>query len=149
MVAVLGDQELYTFIGGEPPTLDDLRIRYGRLAVGRSADGAEEWHNWTVRHRSDGIAVGTVQATIVVHRDVADIAWVIGRPWQGQGYAAEAAQALVRWLHDRGLGTITAHVHPEHHASAGVARRAGLSATAEIDEGERVWRWSHPDPPRA
>ena len=45
MVAVLADKRLYTFIGGGPPTLAELRARYRRLAVGRSADGTEEWHN--------------------------------------------------------------------------------------------------------
>ena len=147
MVGVLCDPALYGFIGGEPPTLDALRAQYRRLAAGRSANGAEEWHNWTVRRRSDGVAVGTVQATIVSDRAAADVAWMTGLPWQGQGYAAEAARALVDWLRDRGIRTVTAHVHPEHLASAAVARRAGLSATAEIEDGEQVWRWSDRDAP--
>ena len=36
---------------------------------------------------------------------------------------------------------VVAYIHPEHHASAAVAARAGLLPT-EIDEGERVWRTS-------
>ena len=140
MVGVLGDERLYAFTGGQPPTLDELRARYRRLAVGRSADGSEEWHNWIVRRRSDGRTIGTVQATILDAGHGADIAWVIGLPWQGQGFASEAAQALVRWLEGRGVTSITAHVHPDHHASASVASRAGLSATDEIEDGERVWR---------
>ena len=59
MVGVLGDQRLYAFTGGQPPTLDELRARYRRLAVGRSADGSEEWHNWIVRRRSDVDALGS------------------------------------------------------------------------------------------
>ena len=65
---------------------------------------------------------------------------MIGLPWQGFGFASEAAQALVRWLEGRGIRTITAHVHPDHHASSSVASRAGLLPTEEIDHGERVWR---------
>lgn len=142
MVDVLGDEHLYAFIGGEPPTLKQLRNRYRRLVVGRSADGSEEWHNWIVRRRIDGRAVGTVQATVVVQQRRADIAWLIGLPWQGQGFASEAAQALVRWLEARGITTITAHVRPDHRASVIVASRAGLSPTEEIDGGEQVWRRS-------
>jgi RimJ/RimL family protein N-acetyltransferase len=140
MVSVLGDQRLYAFIGGQPPTLDELRDRYGRLVVGRSADGTQEWHNWILRLRSHREAVGTVQATIVDEGRCAEIAWVIGVPWQGNGLASEATQALVAWLEERGVKTITAHVHPEHHASAAVASRAGLSPTDEFEDGERVWR---------
>jgi RimJ/RimL family protein N-acetyltransferase len=140
MASVLGDEPLYVFIGGQPPRLHDLRDRYGRLAVGRSADGTEEWHNWIVRRRADRTAIGTVQTTIVDEGRRADIAWVIGVPWQGNGFASEAAQALVAWLEGRGVKTITAHVHPDHYASAAVASRAGLSPTDEIEHGERVWR---------
>ena len=142
MVAVLGDERLYAFVGGQPPTLDELRARYRRLAVGHSADAREDWHNWIVRQRRDGRAIGTVQATIVDQGRGAQVAWVIGLPWQSLGFASEAAQALVRWLEVRGVTTITAHVHPDHHASASVAARAGLSPTDEIDDGERVWRRS-------
>ena len=71
----------------------------------------------------------------------AEVAWVIAVAWQGQGLAAEAAEGLVAWLEAGGVQTITAHAHhPDHHASAAVAARAGLAATGELHDGERVWR---------
>jgi RimJ/RimL family protein N-acetyltransferase/predicted N-acetyltransferase YhbS len=140
MVHVLGDERLYAFIGGRPPSLDELRSRYERLAAGRSADGTEEWHNWIIRLRADGRAVGAAQATIREAGTTADVAWVVGVRWQGNGFAAEAARAVVGWLETRGVATITAHVHPDHHASAAVAANAGLVATGEIESGEQVWR---------
>lgn len=142
MVDVLADPALYAFIGGEPPSLPDLRRRYRRLAAGGSDDGQQAWHNWIVRLAADGRAVGTVQATLSTARPAAEIAWVIGMPWQGVGYASEAAGALVGWLAGTGITTIVAHVHPSHAASAAVARRAGLLPTDEIEDGERVWRWA-------
>jgi RimJ/RimL family protein N-acetyltransferase len=90
--------------------------------------------------------VGTVQATLRIGGGQAEIAWVVGQRWQGQGYATEAARALVGWLDARGVTTITAHIHPGHHASATVAARAGLRPTAEISGGERVWRRETPSP---
>lgn len=135
MVAVLGDERLYAFTGGRPPTLAELRARYARLVVGRSPDGTEQWRNWIVR-LGDGRAVGTVQATITDTGRAAEVAWVIAMAWQGQGLAAEAAEELEAG----GVQTITAHVHPDHHASAAVAARAGLAATGELHDGERVWR---------
>jgi len=70
----------------------------------------------------------------------AEVAWVVGVPWQGRGYAAEAARALVGWLEAAGVGEIVAHIHPDHVASARVAAGAGLVATADEVDGERVWR---------
>ncbi|WP_194893553.1 GNAT family N-acetyltransferase [Catenulispora pinisilvae] len=141
MAEVLAAPELYTFIGGEPPTADGLRIRYTRLAVGHSPDGSQEWVNWIARRAEDGAAVGTVQATIVEAGRRADIAWVVGLSWQGRGYAVEAASALVAWLRERGVAQIRANIHPGHAASARVAERIGLAPTGELDdEGEQIWR---------
>lgn len=140
MVAVLADPQLYRFTGGHPPNRAELRERYERQSVGRSADGAEVWLNWIVRRRPEGDAIGFVQATIVDAGGSADVAWVIGTPWQGQGFATEAARALVDWLQLVGVSLITAHVHPDHRASAAVSARSGLEPTDRVEDGERVWQ---------
>jgi RimJ/RimL family protein N-acetyltransferase len=95
-----------------------------------------------VRRRADAAAVGTVQATLTEHAGgwAAEVAWVVGVPWQGRGYATEATRGLVGWLLEAGAGEIVAHVHPGHAASARVAAAAGLVATDEEVGGERVWR---------
>lgn len=144
MVGVLADPRLYEHTGGEPPGLDELRRRYEDQAVGHSPDGAETWLNWIVRLRPGGVAIGFVQATVIGAGEgrVADVAWVVGVPWQGHGYAGEGARALVAWLGAAGVGAVTAHVHPDHPASSAVARSAGLEPTDEMEEGERVWRRS-------
>lgn len=139
MVRVLADPLLYAFTGGEPPTLGQLRQRYARQVVGHSDDGSQQWLNWIVRTRADRQRIGTVQATIAAAGTLAEIAWVVGVPWQGRGYAREAAAALVGWLRDGGLDRISAHVHPAHRASEAVARAAGLEPTNETDDGERLW----------
>ena len=141
MVAVLADPALYAFVGGTPPRRVDLVRRFRAQVAGRSPDGREAWHNWIVRERASGAATGFVQATIVVEgRASAEIAWMIGTPWQGRGFATESARALVAWLEARGVRSIVAHIHPDHAASAAVAERAGLAPTDEVVEGERVWR---------
>jgi RimJ/RimL family protein N-acetyltransferase len=131
---------MYPFTGDPNPTLEDVRARYRRLAVGRSDDGRREWRNWIVRRRDDGQPVGAVQATIDEGGLHALVAWDIGVAWQGRGYATEAAQAVVAWLDERGIAIVEACVHPAHIASARVATRAGFLVTDEIVDGERVWR---------
>jgi RimJ/RimL family protein N-acetyltransferase len=140
MAAVLADPALYRFTGGEPPTPADLERRYRAQVVGRSPDGTEAWRNWIVRLRGGGAAVGFVQATLSGEDRAADVAWVIGTSWQGRGYATEAAASMVAHLVAGGVRTVTAHVHPEHAASEGVAARIGLRPVGEVEDGERVWR---------
>ena len=144
MVGVLADPALYEFIGGRPPSLAELRTRYRRQLAGRSADGSEEWHNWIVRLRSEGMAVGFVQATIVRSGTNADIAWLIGVAWQRRGFAVEAARALIAWLEHNDVMTITAHIHPDHVGSAAVAHHSGLRPTDVVEDGEQVWRRVQP-----
>lgn len=141
MAGVLGDQRLHEFIGGEPDTVTGLRKRYAKLVAG-SPDPDEVWLNWIVRRRSDAQPIGTVQATLTSGdgESTANVAWVIGVDWQNQGFASEAARALVGWLRQHGANNVVAHIHPDHHASAAVALRAGLRPTDEEVDGERVWR---------
>jgi RimJ/RimL family protein N-acetyltransferase len=139
MAGVLDDARLHEFTGGAPASPAELRARCQRLAAG-APDPDVRWLNWIVRRRPAGQAVGAVQATVAWPARSAQVAWVIGTPWQGRGYAAEAARGLVGWLLDQGAATITACIHPDHHASARVAARAGLSPTADVVDGERVWR---------
>jgi len=86
--------------------------------------------------------MGTLQATLTMRNgeSTANVAWVIGVDWQKQGFASEAARALVGWLRQHGADNVVAHIHPDHQASAAVALRAGLRPTDEQADGERVWR---------
>ncbi|MFB7499193.1 GNAT family N-acetyltransferase [Streptomyces sp. NPDC056161] len=141
MAEVLSDPALHTFTGGTPLTPPELRARYRRLAAG-SPDPAVTWLNWVVLLCDEDRLTGTVQATIAAAADggaVAEVAWVVGTPWQGRGIATEAARALVDRLAGRPVRRIVAHVHPGHHASAAVAAAAGLEPTDERQDGEVRW----------
>lgn len=140
MAAVLADPELYTFTGGSPPTRQELRARYERWIAG-SPDPDVSWCNWVIRLRGPGCLAGTVQATISDRDEpAAELAWVVGTPWQGQGIATEAVRALVAWLGQQSVKTVIAHIHPGHQASAAVAAAAGLTRTGQLQDGEMRWR---------
>ena len=143
MVHALSDPDLYRFTGGTPPTDTELRRRYEVQTVGWSAHRQQRWFNWVVR--SGDTLIGYVQTTIErLDPSGAEAAWVIGTPWQGQGYAVEAAMAMTSWLRAQGMGVLVAHINPAHPASAAVARRLGLHPTAEVVDGETRWEriWS-------
>jgi RimJ/RimL family protein N-acetyltransferase len=140
MATVLADPDLYTFTGGSPPTRQALRARYERLLAG-SPDPAVTWCNWVIQLRGPECLAGTVQATIAAGDEpVAEVAWVVGTPWQGQGIATEAARALIAWLGRQSVQTVIAHIHPRHQASAAVAAAAGLTPTGQLQDGEIRWR---------
>ena len=117
--------------------MDELRDRYARQIGERSPDGAEVWLNWMVRRRDTGELIGTVQAT--VNGVAAELAWVIAVHHQRRGYAREAAGAVQGRLRDDGVTRFSAHIHPEHAASAGVARAIGLAPTGTVVDGEIRW----------
>ncbi|BCL18276.1 GNAT family N-acetyltransferase [Streptomyces tuirus] len=140
MAAVLSDPALHLFIGGTPSTPQELSSRYQRMTAG-SPDPAVSWLNWVIRLRDESCLTGTVQATVGPsgHGLIAEIAWVVGAPWQGRGIAGEAARGLVDWLGRQSVQSVIAHIHPEHRASAAVATAAGLTPTDEWHEGEIRW----------
>ncbi|WP_329521507.1 GNAT family N-acetyltransferase [Spirillospora sp. NBC_01491] len=142
MAEVLDDPRLHAFIGGEPLSPADLRARYERLVAGPEPFHQEVWLNWIVRRRRDRRAVGTVQATVAPGPSgpVASVAWVVGMPYQGFGFATEAGRALLAWLAAQGVTAFTADIHPGNLASAAVARRLGLRPTADLRHDEVVWR---------
>jgi len=168
MAGVLADPGLYTFTGGSPPTAAGLRARYQRWGAG-APDPAVSWCNWVIRLRAERrpagpvlagpvlagpvlagpVLVGTVQATITgpAGARAAEIAWVVGAAWQGRGIGGEAARGLVGWLRQLPVRTITAYIHPDHHASAGVARSAGLAPTRRRRDGEVRWQLEISGPP--
>jgi RimJ/RimL family protein N-acetyltransferase len=142
MVHVLGDAALHAFTGGAPLAVDALRERYRRQVRGRSPDGKERWLNWIVRLAASDVALGYVQAAIVdegAKGAVANVAWVVGVPWQRRGYATEAARALVDWLRGQGIDAIEAYIAAGHVASQAVAARIGLERTERRVNGEEVW----------
>jgi RimJ/RimL family protein N-acetyltransferase len=146
MAVVLSDPALHAFIGGAPLSPAALRARYERLVAG-SPDPDVVWCNWVLRWRAEECLVGTVQATVTGEAAgrAAEIAWVVGTPWQGRGFAKEAVRVLVAGLGRWSVQTIVAHVHPGHLASAAVAAAAGLTPTDEEQDGERRWRLSPGD----
>lgn len=141
MSYVLADTSLYRYIGGTPPTAQQLTERYARQSLGHSPDGEQGWLNWIVRRLDNAAAIGFVQTTVLCAHESpkAEIAWVIGVQHHGKGYATEASNRMVAWLQVQEVNTLIAHIHPRNQASAAVARKLGLSVTETIVDGEVCW----------
>jgi len=138
MYPLLRDSSLYEFTGGDPPASPDtLAALYGRRESRRSPDGKEIWLNWMIRERASAAAAGYIQATIAPSKT--NVAWVVGTQWQGNGFAAEAAKAVLVFLVARGATGIQACIHQRHLASQRVAAKAGFMRMPYLCDGEDVW----------
>ena len=149
MVDLLADRGLYTFYADEAsPSLDELRARYARWAAGSSPDGSQTWCTWILRLRDTGTCAGFVQTTVLLEERTAELAWVVGTAYQGQGLAREAAAALrdavLAGTHATGaepVEQVVAHIAPGNAPSEAVAAAIGLHPTDDLDpDGERIWR---------
>jgi drug/metabolite transporter (DMT)-like permease/RimJ/RimL family protein N-acetyltransferase len=148
LFGVLSDPRIHEFTGSAPPAdLASLTRLYEYWEKRISPDGSEYWLNWAVRLRATGEWIGHVQAS--VQPGSASLAWVLGSAWQGQGYATEAARAVVDWLLQFGVREIRASIHPEHAASIKVAERLGLLRTASVSAAEVIWKRTYTGPSSA
>jgi RimJ/RimL family protein N-acetyltransferase len=145
---ILKDVAMHTYIGGNPPLdIGEVREHLARWESRCSPDGDEIWLNWTLRTKSQQTVIGYVQASI---GDAgASLAWVVGVPFQGRGYAAEASRAVAHWLtRAQRITRLSANIHPEHLASQSIARKLGLERSSErTSEGEEVWTAVTPHAP--
>jgi RimJ/RimL family protein N-acetyltransferase len=138
MFPVLAEPALYHFTGGLPPKdMESVQRWFSDLETRKSPDGTQQWLTWIVHLKTQNACIGYVQATVTEAE--ADIAWLIGTNWQGEGYAKEAVAMLVSWLREQRIKRLTAHIHPNHKASQWVAKSVGFFCTDACHEGEEVW----------
>lgn len=99
------------------------------------------WGQSAVLERGTGALLGRVGLHPWPQWDEVELGYVLARPAQGHGYAAEAATA---WLEvasgPLGLDRLTAVVHPDNAASRRLAARLGFRVHREdvTPQGVRV-----------
>lgn len=133
MFAALNHPEVGRYIGGPDVTsLEALRVRIQRLVAGPPPSAERQaWLNFTVRSTElDGRIIGRLEAT--VHDGWAEVAWVMGPEFWGQGYGTEGAAWLVDHL-DRvhGVHDVWATVDPGNLRSVGLLRTLGFIRQSE------------------
>ena len=128
--------EVGQFVGGAHADLEDSERM---IAYNREHQERHGFSTWAVEEREGGALIGEVGLQLLerVGPEV-EIAWSIGRPWWGRGYAAEAAQA---WL-EAGfevlrLPEIIAVVRPENVRSHRLAQRLGMERAGTRHAYER------------
>lgn len=123
---VLEDPRVYEHINDVPsPSVAHLAARFTRMASGPAPDRREErWLNYAMRLKATGTLIGRQEATI---RDrLAEVAYLLGTQYQGQGYATEGMSAFQDHL--RATARVTefwATTTPQNIRSIGLLARLG------------------------
>jgi [ribosomal protein S5]-alanine N-acetyltransferase len=124
--AYASDPEICRLVAWPPhEDLDATRRLLAMSMVGYEAGGHYEW---ALVRRRDQAFVGSVGfGGIDVSRGVADVGYVLARAYWGQGYATEAASAVLQFgFAQLGLRAIEAHAFAEHAASLRVVAKLGF-----------------------
>lgn len=117
----------------------------------RVSSAADPWtYGFFVIHRESGQVIGAAGFKGPPDESgVVEIAYGIVPIHQGQGYATEVAEALLRFAFGSGpVGLVLAHTRPEFNASARVLTKCGFEAVGQVvdpDDGP-VWRWERSRP---
>ena len=115
----------------------------------RRAAGPDPWvFGFAVIHHEEQRVIGAASFKGPPDDDgVVEIAYGIVPAYQGQGYATEAASALVTFAVERvDVCTIRAHTMPDNNASMRVLVKAGFQLVGDVidDEDGLVCRWERP-----
>ena len=112
----------------------------------REAAGPDPWTlGFAVVHRDDERVIGSAAFKGAPDDEgVVEIAYGIAPSYRGQGYATEAAKALLSFALERvDVKAIRAHTRPENDASGRVLTKCGFHQVGEVEDPEDglVWRW--------
>jgi RimJ/RimL family protein N-acetyltransferase len=89
---------------------------------------------WAIERRSDGLLLGRVGSIAPPGWPAFEIGWLLGRAHWGQGYAAEAARAALRYAADAlGRDEAIHLIRPDNTRSAQLARKLGATLRERID----------------
>ena len=133
------------WVEGMSPS-DRAQVSPEWLARVRASPSSEPWlHGFTIMSRSTETVVGSCGYKGPPDVDeMVEIAYGIQTPYQGRGYATEAARALTAFAFRSGqVKVVRAHTMPETNASTRVLTKCGFERVGEVVDPEDglVWRW--------
>jgi RimJ/RimL family protein N-acetyltransferase len=140
MHAMQSDAEVQRYLYGEPKSPAESR-EYLKRKIASSAWAEEgDWLGAAVIERATGTTVGDVSMHWVSEKDrTAEIGFIFLPRHQGQGFATEAARAMLDWAFGAaGLHRVVGHLEARNAASARVLEKLGMRREAHFVENEWV-----------
>lgn len=123
MLAIWGDREVNTFLPWFPVnTLEEARAFYEERYAAQYRKGAS--YQYAICRREEDIPIGYIQLGL---EEGHDLGYGLRREYQGEGFATEAGEALLRRARADGLDYVTATHDVNNPKSGAVMRRLGLT----------------------
>jgi ribosomal-protein-alanine N-acetyltransferase len=112
----------------------------------KASTSPDPWmHGFAIVHRSSGTVIGSCGYKGAPNPEAeVEIAYGVDPAYQGQGYATEAARALIAFAFDSGrVRLVRAHTRPVESASTRVLSKCKFERVGEVVDPEDglVWRW--------
>lgn len=116
-----------------------MKNAYGQMREGMLSEPEMAlWHTaWRLVRRDTGETVGDACFKGAPVAGEAEIGYGVEEAQRGNGYTAEAVNALLEWAFDRGAYLVIAEAEQDNAASQGVLTACGFRRIGEGGEGER------------
>ncbi|MBO3750110.1 GNAT family N-acetyltransferase [Streptosporangiaceae bacterium NEAU-GS5] len=90
---------------------------------------------WAVQRRDDGVVVGGLGIRLLPpYEDDLELSWQLNRDSWGQGYAVEAASALISWAFTQEIDELFAVARPANQRAIATAERLGMQWVGETSK---------------
>ncbi len=143
MLDIYSRLEVVRFLGATPRLMESLDAAHDRVDRALTRNGEDRaaglptgW--WAVEVRETGVVAGSVALVPIDGSREPDapveVAWTLHPDSHGNGYATEAARAVLARGHADGITEILALTDPANLPSQAVCRRLELSLTGTSDE---------------
>ncbi|WP_433826019.1 GNAT family N-acetyltransferase [Actinoplanes sp. CA-015351] len=131
--------DVMRYLGADPQVLTDLDGALARLALWR--DRQDDVHTvWAIQNRQSGRLLGTAflvrllaSGTPLTPAVETEIGWHLHPDAWGQGYATEAANAVMAYAARSDISPVLAVTNPANTASQAVCRRLGMRHVGQTD----------------
>ncbi|MDY4821262.1 MAG: GNAT family N-acetyltransferase [Lachnospiraceae bacterium] len=99
-----------------------------------------EFGVWTIVEKTGGAVIGRAGFSYRAGYDEPELGFIIGVPWQRQGYAEEVCRAVLSYGWDNlGFDRVQVLVETENEPSLRLCEKLGFLATEELTMGERQY----------
>lgn len=135
LFSYLQEVELYNFIPDKKySTIQEFEANIQRLISGSGRD-QETWLNWVIFKDNElKQPIGRLQATIFLDQKIAQIGYIIFKPFWNLGYATSAVQWIEKQLPNQFLiQKFEAYIDPKNLASIKVLEKNGFKFIKQED----------------
>ena len=134
LLVLAAHPEVAAVLGGRLPATEEGVREYIDLQSSFRPFEQNQVFELAVERREDGRVIGLVGLIRRDHRQ-GEIGWALAAGYRGQGYATEAASALMDYgFTALGLHRIHADTNGDNSASIGVMERLGMRREAQLRE---------------